>query len=550
MSFRTKEKKAKNGGITLIALVITIIVLLILVGVTIATLMGDNGILNKATKADISTENATVLEQLQLKVMDYKIELESTNAYEEILSLLKQDGYVNEDNTVNVVNLVDEVLYAGKGSIENGDIYVLEQREIIATTVETDQTSNLPYYLIYYNTNKEDIVLGKLFESIDAVGLEFLEITKEGEVSLKEEYSYYGTGNETGNIDLITEIRIPEYIDGIRVTKIADNAFSRCKNLETVVLPDSITEIGWGAFYECTKLTNIKIPDNVTAIEQKTFSYCENLTEVVLSENITTIGHIAFTNCSQLTEIELPSNLKNIGSSAFSYCENLSQIEIPQNVTSIGYAAFRNCYNIKHILIPLNVTELDNNVFENWKSDQTIYIEYKKSEIPNGWSQSWNTNCRAQIRYGFDKNYFYFAQEYLLDKNQEELEELILKTAGYSGTFDQLLTEAGMTRDEWEQQGTDKGMTYMEYLKDLLIYGDNGFSWVQVEFEVSKQGGTGKTVEELETLYAQKYGAESFDELLAKENMTKEQFIEKLKKQGFRTEEDFLKVYVYFVPDV
>ena len=46
--------------------------------------------------------------------MDYKIELESTNAYEEILSLLKQDGYVNEDNTVNVVNLVDEELVQGK----------------------------------------------------------------------------------------------------------------------------------------------------------------------------------------------------------------------------------------------------------------------------------------------------------------------------------------------------------------------------------------------------------------------------------------------------
>lgn len=378
--------------------------------------------------------------------MDYKIELESTNAYEEILSLLKQDGYVNEDNTVNVVNLVDEELDTGKGSIENGDIYVLEQREIIATTVETDQTSNLPYYLIYYNANKEEKILGKVFESINVVGLEFLEITNEGVVSLKEEYSYYGTGNETGNIDLITEIRIPEYIDGIKVTKIAPNAFSRCKNLETVVLPDSITEIGWGAFYECTKLTNIKIPDNVTAIEQKTFSYCENLIEVVLSENITTIGDIAFTNCSQLTEIELPSNLKNIGDAAFSYCENLSQIEIPQNVTSIGYAAFRNCYNIKHILIPLNVTELDNNVFENWKSDQTIYIEYKKSEIPNGWSQDWNTNCHAKII--FDKEYLSFAQEYLAGKNQEELEELILKTKRYPGTFDQFLTEVGMTRDE------------------------------------------------------------------------------------------------------
>ena len=224
------------------------------------------------------------------------------------------------------MNLVDEELDTGKDSLENGDIYVLEQREVIASTVETDQTSNLPYYLIYYNENKEDTVLGKVFESIEAVGLEFLEITKEGEVSLKEEYSYYGTENETGNIDLITEIRIPEYIDGIRVTKIADNAFSRCKNLETVVLPDSITEIEWGAFYECTKLTSIKIPNNVTAIEEKTFSYCENLTDVVLPENITTIGYSAFTNCSQLTEIELPSKLEYIGGVAFYGCENLTTV--------------------------------------------------------------------------------------------------------------------------------------------------------------------------------------------------------------------------------
>ena len=87
----------------------------------------------------------------------------------------------------------------------------------------------------------------------------------------------------------------------------------------------------------------------------------------------------------------------------------------------------------------------------------------------------------------------------------------------------------------------------MEWLKDFLIYGDNGYSWVQVEFEVSKQGEKGKTVEEMETLFAQKLGAESLDELLAKENMTKEQFIEEIKNQGFRTEEDFLKYVIYCV---
>ena len=42
-----KKERLKNKGITLIALVITIVVLLILAGVTIATLMGDNRNINK-----------------------------------------------------------------------------------------------------------------------------------------------------------------------------------------------------------------------------------------------------------------------------------------------------------------------------------------------------------------------------------------------------------------------------------------------------------------------------------------------------------------------
>ena len=55
--------KIKNGlknarGITLIALVITIVVLLILAGVTIATLTGDNGIITRANDAKAETEQA------------------------------------------------------------------------------------------------------------------------------------------------------------------------------------------------------------------------------------------------------------------------------------------------------------------------------------------------------------------------------------------------------------------------------------------------------------------------------------------------------------
>ena len=63
-----KQKLKESKGITLIALVITIIVLLILAGVTIATLTGDNGILGKANDAKTQTEQAKADENLKIAI--------------------------------------------------------------------------------------------------------------------------------------------------------------------------------------------------------------------------------------------------------------------------------------------------------------------------------------------------------------------------------------------------------------------------------------------------------------------------------------------------
>ena len=60
-------------GITLIALVITIIVLLILAGVTIAMLTGNNGILTKVGEAKQKSNKAEVYEELQLVVLNSSI---------------------------------------------------------------------------------------------------------------------------------------------------------------------------------------------------------------------------------------------------------------------------------------------------------------------------------------------------------------------------------------------------------------------------------------------------------------------------------------------
>ena len=64
-----KNRKTNNKGITLIALVITIIVLLILAGVAIATLTGDNGVLTKAVTAKDRTTEAEAKEAVQLEAI-------------------------------------------------------------------------------------------------------------------------------------------------------------------------------------------------------------------------------------------------------------------------------------------------------------------------------------------------------------------------------------------------------------------------------------------------------------------------------------------------
>ena len=97
-----KQKLKENKGITLIALVITILVLLILAGVSIAMLTGDNGIIKQATNAKEKTEEAQEEENIKLAIMASSIE---DNGYAEVLNA---DSFIQElknvfgDQEINV----------------------------------------------------------------------------------------------------------------------------------------------------------------------------------------------------------------------------------------------------------------------------------------------------------------------------------------------------------------------------------------------------------------------------------------------------------------
>ena len=119
MNNMKKSLKASNG-ITLIALVITIIVLLILAGISISMLDGDNGILTKTTDSRKMTEIADAKEQAQLDILAWQTEkiskgensdLNDTVIKEEIL---KNKSYVKQTNESSFItaNGEHEILYS------------------------------------------------------------------------------------------------------------------------------------------------------------------------------------------------------------------------------------------------------------------------------------------------------------------------------------------------------------------------------------------------------------------------------------------------------
>lgn len=119
-----------NGkkGITLIALVITIIVLLILAGVSIATLTGENGILRQAAEAKKSTEIASVKEQAKMDITTY------------VAEKLKN----GEDATVNTPEKVQQIL--DEANSETTNRYYDGYSE---TGVKTPSGYEVPYEELY-----------------------------------------------------------------------------------------------------------------------------------------------------------------------------------------------------------------------------------------------------------------------------------------------------------------------------------------------------------------------------------------------------------------
>ena len=199
--------------------------------------------------------------------------------------------------------------------------------------------------------------------SIKEIGSESFSGSDIEEINLENveaiyDYAFAYTAIKDVNIDNLTHNRLEagtftgcENLESIvipeTITEMGNYVFAGCKNLESIILPKTITLIGYGAFEGCENLTSIEIP-NIIYMPWCAFKNCKKLSQINFPETLEEIGRWAFQG-TQLVDIEFPESLKCIEDGAFSELNSLQSVKFGKNLHTIGYGVFESCENLNKV---------------------------------------------------------------------------------------------------------------------------------------------------------------------------------------------------------
>lgn len=252
---------------------------------------------------------------------------------------------------------------------------------------------------------------------------------------------------------LITDVTIPDSVEKIatgafedcssltnvifnensRLLIVNDYAFSGCKSLTRLVLPEGVGQIGYKAFYN-TSMRTFTIPSSVKTLDNYVFSGCFKLVEVINKTNLYVgknthglnalevhggeskivnkdgylfitsesvnylLGYVgsetelvlpngyngenykidgaAFSENHTIKSVVIPSKVTEVGSSAFSECESLVSVNIPSSVETLGGCAFYFCSSLKTVTFEENcrIPEIGYDTFRGCTSLEEITL--------------------------------------------------------------------------------------------------------------------------------------------------------------------------------
>ena len=405
----------KEKGITLVALIITIIVLLILASVSISLLINE-GIIGKSAEAVFRTEIEQYNEELKLAITEdslnnlgfrdskfnvrrssYNDENSFTNAMKaKIPSFdkkyankleIKEDklNYIGEDEqertwlaqVISVAGML-KISYLYENGTEAAPTY---QKVITDGSYEVESptiTGYEPDHLLVSGEINGDTNVTVTYYG-ESQGLEYEELS-DGTLTVK------GIGTFTGE-----GLVIPAKHNGKDVTQIKDFAFASCQIIKTAVISKTITNIGNNIFSNCRNLEYLNY-DSVTIPSNKYFPKFIglNIKELYIGPNVSAIGVQTFKSCKNLKKVIIYSNsVERLWAAGFEGCTSLQQIEV--NKDNTGYMVENNILYSKDgktlFLYPPGKTEEDFKILDSVEiidEDSCAYNQYLKNvEIPS-----------------------------------------------------------------------------------------------------------------------------------------------------------------------
>lgn len=177
---------------------------------------------------------------------------------------------------------------------------------------------------------------------------------------------------------------------------IANYAFYKCLNINSIELPVSVRTIGRAAFYDCDQLYSVILPDTLEYIDDYTFYGCDSLKIKSLPTMLKGIGRSAFYNCQSSYALDdedtdsdtlvIPAGVEYIGDFAF-YCNGqeammglgeeypargIDVVIIGDGVKTIGKNAFYGFVTLKKVVIGNSVVSIGEKAFYKCPSLESV----------------------------------------------------------------------------------------------------------------------------------------------------------------------------------
>ena len=397
-TMKTKIKQEK--GITLIALVITIVVLLILAGVSINAIFSENGIINKAKDAQNKMNQATQNDLIGLNELDKLISSLTDKTTEETVPKIAMfdTGKKVRDKMYNLMpeGTISKFSYSCNVSIDAIEKYngVPDLTKLTEANIVSLGESSFPIYMWAEKSGKTEIR--------NPVGMKGLTAEGDNDSSKKVETGKIYWWSESDSVylnpdsaQMFAGIPYLTNIDGLKdmktdyVVNMSNMFYSLGTQLSNI---DALS--GWNTskvenmsdmFYRWSFTNSLS---NVNALLNWDTSKVKNMSSMFAGNNeLTDIeglkkwntsnvtdmhnmfgdgdsGGCAFTNLSAISNW----NVKNVTNMTgmFYMCSELEDIsEIWNwNITEIAQSMFLSCSNLKTITIPSTITKISNSAFD------------------------------------------------------------------------------------------------------------------------------------------------------------------------------------------